>query len=219
MSYSDGYYEIRESWRDWRIEARELLAYAQPGLGRRVLEIGCGGGGLLRLIEESGACAVGVDTLVSALELAREKTGGKVILIDENSSLPFPDNTFDAVIGQHVVEHLTRAAAALVDLARVLKPGGSLALATPNAHYPDPAHFSDSDHAHVFSPDELCASVERAGFVVESCSSIFPYLSPFRILRAVGVVGYRVLASVPYFSKHGRTILLAARKPNTAGKQ
>ena len=57
----------RETWRDWRIEADELMRLA------RVLEIGCGGGGLLRLLCERGARAVGVDTLSAALELARER--------------------------------------------------------------------------------------------------------------------------------------------------
>ncbi|MDE3090248.1 MAG: hypothetical protein KGJ80_12775, partial [Chloroflexota bacterium] len=72
--------------------------------------------------------------------------------------------------------------------------------------------FADADHARVFTPQELRDAAARAGFVVESCSTIFPFLSRLRALRAVGVIGYRVFQSVPYFAARGRTILLGARK-------
>ncbi len=218
MGYSDDYFTARESWRDWRIEARELMDWARVGTGTRVLEIGCGGGGLLRLMNARGARPVGVDTSESALELARRRRDvpvGRlpVVHIAPNAALPFRSGAFDALIVQHVIEHLPDAAAALCEWQRVLKPGGGLALATPNARYPDPAHYSDSDHAHVFTPDELGAAVMHAGFTVESCTTIFAFLSRFRVFRAIGVVGYRAFRRVPQFAMRGRTILMAARKP------
>jgi hypothetical protein len=93
-----------------------------------------------------------------------------------------------------------------------LKPGGRLALATPNARYPDPAHFADADHARVFTPDELRAACERAGYHTESCITIFPFLTRARFLRALGVLAYRAFARAPYFASRGRTILLGARR-------
>jgi len=70
--------------------------------------------------------------------------------------------------------------------------GGRLALATPNARYSDPAHFADADHARVFSPDELRDLAGRAGFVVEQCFTIFPFLlfyllKKLELLLSVGV--------------------------------
>ncbi len=73
MAYSESYFTARESWRDWRIEAQSLMDLARVTRGARVLELGCGGGGLLRLLRERGASAVGVDTLDVALNLARER--------------------------------------------------------------------------------------------------------------------------------------------------
>jgi SAM-dependent methyltransferase len=217
MTYSPSYFSARESWRDWRIEARQLIDRARVSKGTRVLEIGCGGGGLLRLLHERGAVAVGIDTLEIALELARGRDDppGRlydVIRIGEDGALPFRDAAFDAVIGQHVVEHLPDADAALREWNRVLAPGGRLALATPNAHYPDPAHFEDADHARVFSPRELDDAAASAGFAVEACYTIFPYLTRGRALRAVSVMGYRLFQHAPYFATRGRTIILSARK-------
>jgi 2-polyprenyl-3-methyl-5-hydroxy-6-metoxy-1,4-benzoquinol methylase len=234
MSYSDSYFTTRETWRDWRIEAHELMRLARVTRDARVLEIGCGGGGLLRLLHERGACAVGVDTLSAALNLACERlktdkvTRGegdkkkKLALspchlvtlsrIGEDNWLPFRNNAFDVVIGQHVIEHLPDVDAALREWKRVLKPRGHVALATPNARYPDPTHFADADHAHIFSPDELRGMVARAGFIVEQCFTIFPFLLRERALRALGVIAYRVFQHEPYYALRGRTIILAARK-------
>ena len=232
MTYPESYFTARASWRDWRIEANLLIDLARVSQGTRVLEIGCGGGGLLRLLRERGACAVGVDTLEVALQLARENKGERgrlgdwenvthspthplsrsLVRIGEDSTLPFRDGAFDAMVGQHVVEHLPDPDAALREWKRLLKPGGRLALATPNANYPDPAHFADADHAHVFSPRELSDAAVRAGFVVEACSTIFPFLTRARALRGLGVIGYRAFQRAPYFAARGRTILLGARK-------
>jgi SAM-dependent methyltransferase len=229
MAYSTAYFTARESWRDWRIEAQSLIELARVMRGARVLEIGCGGGGLLRLLRERGARGVGVDSLDVALNLARERDlsgfqkpdRSELIRVGEDSALPLCDAAFDAIIAQHVVEHLPDVAVALREWKRVLrspepsegKPGGRLALATPNALYPDPAHFADADHAHVFTPRELRDTVQRVGFVVESCYTIFPFLSRARLLHALGVIAHSPFRRAPYFASRGRTLLLSARKP------
>lgn len=220
MSYSETYFTARESWRDWRIEARHLIDLARVVPGARVLEIGCGGGGLLRLLGERGADVVGVDTLDTALDLARKRLNTDehrpaqkdLVRVGDDAALPFHDSAFDAVIGQHVIEHLPDVDAALREYKRVLKTSGHIALATPNARHPDPAHFSDADHTRIFAPRELQQAAERAGFVIDTCYTIFPFLSHVRALRGFGIIAHRVFQHAPYFSIRGRTILLAARK-------
>jgi SAM-dependent methyltransferase len=230
MTYSPDYFAARESWRDWRIEANQLISLARVSKGTRVLEVGCGGGGLLCLLIERGAKTIGVDTLEVAVELARERgvrhaprrdgtthsspltRQPSLVRIGESGALAFRDAAFDAVVGQHVIEHLPDVDAALREWNRILKQGGCLALATPNARYPDPAHFVDADHKHVCSPRELSDAVERAGFSIEACYTIFPFLSHVRALRALGVASYRVFRHAPYFATRGRTILLGAVK-------
>lgn len=237
MSYDEAYFTARESWRDWRIEARELIRLARIGRDERVLDIGCGGGGLMRIAHENGADAVGIDTLSTALHLARIRIANNaeeqthkgaeenfpplprspapllsLIQIGYDNHLPFTPNSFNAILGQHVIEHIADVDAALREWHRLLKPSGRVAIATPNVHYPDPAHFADADHAHIFSPNELRDTITRAGFVVEECFTIFPFLSHARTLRALSVVGYNVFRRMPRFADQGRTILLSARK-------
>lgn len=214
MPYSGDYFTIREGWRDWRIEAAHLIRLAHVTRGSLVLEIGCGAGGLLRLLSARGACAVGIDPLAVALLLARQRVNNaQLARVGEGPELPFQADTLDAILGQHVLEHLSDVDAAMREWRRALRPGGRLALATPNVDYPDPAHFADEDHTHVFSPQELRSAAERAGFAIESCYTIFPFLSRRRLLRGLGVVGHQLFRRIPHFALRGRTILLAATKP------
>ncbi len=217
LVYSDRYFLTRESWRDWRIEARELVRLAHVERGTRVLEIGCGGGGVLRLLLARGAMAVGVDKLHGALALARTRLFDSerpvsLVQVGEKGGLAFRSNSFDAIIGQHLLEHVGDMDAALCEWKRVLKPAGRLAIATPNARYPDRAHFADADHVHIFSMEELGAAMERAGLTVESGYTLFPYLSHLRALRVFGVLAHRLFQHAPYWSARGRTIMLVARK-------
>jgi len=213
MSYSEEYFTVRESWRDWRIEAEHLISLGHVARGSCALEVGCGGGGLLRLLNTTGARAVGVDLLAVGLQLARRRAGQvDVVQAEGGAELPFRAGALDAVVGQHVIEHLPNVDAAFREWRRVLRAGGRLALATPNVRYPDPAHFLDEDHDHIFSPQELRRAAESAGFLVEACYTIFPFLSHNRILRGIGVLGHQVFRHTPYFATRGRTILLAAVK-------
>lgn len=211
MAYSDAYFITRESWRDWRIEARELIRVARVTRDARVLEIGCGSGGLLRMIRARGARVVGVDASARALQLVCARVPSALVVQSAaDARLPFHSGAFDAILAQHVIEHLD-AEGALREWARVLKPYGRLAIATPNARYPDPAHFADAAHTRIFTPDELRAILTQAGFTVHECLTLFPYVGSARVWRALGVIAHRALRRVPYLAARGRTIVVGAQ--------
>jgi ubiquinone/menaquinone biosynthesis C-methylase UbiE len=136
----------------------------------------------------------------------------ELVRVGRAPELPFDTAQFDAVVGQHVLEHIRDLNAALLEWKRVLQANGLLALATPNALYPDPAHFADVDHTHIFAPRELSAAVENAGFEIQACYTIFPYLSRARLARGLSVIGNRLFRAAPYFASRGRTIVLGARR-------
>jgi methionine biosynthesis protein MetW len=112
-----------------RIMRREIAA------GSACLDVGCGNGragGLpLRAI---GCRYIGVDVSPAAIDAAR-KIGLDARQINDAADLPFSDASFDAVIAMEVLEHLVLPKPAVLEMMRVLKPGGVLLATSPNVAY------------------------------------------------------------------------------------
>ena len=103
--------------------------------GSRCLDVGCGPGQTYaQLIRERQAEYVGVDVSEVAVEMARAN-GLRAERIEDASTLPFEDNSFDVTICIEVLEHLFSPGGAAAEIRRVLRPGGRLIASTPNAAY------------------------------------------------------------------------------------
>ena len=128
-----------------------MLARAGDVPGRRILDAGCGSGPLHAALRDRGALVTGIDSSAKMLELARKRLGddADLHLADLGSPLPFPDEAFDDVVASLVLHYLEDWTAPLVELRRVLKPGGRLIVAVdhPFVHKlinPDANYFATS---------------------------------------------------------------------------
>lgn len=97
--------------------------------GARILDAPCGGtAGLSLALRSQGFDAVGADIdLVAAARL-----GNSFKNVNLDSPMPWPDESFDAVISTEGIEHLENHFSFLREVHRILKPGGILVLTTPN---------------------------------------------------------------------------------------
>lgn len=98
----------------------------------RVLDFGCGDAGYLSELHALGVNVSGVEIADHLVASARSR-GLDVHKVNSLERVPFPDREFDIVYLIQVFEHLPDPEGTLVELARVLKPGGELYLAVPNA--------------------------------------------------------------------------------------
>ena len=112
------------------IEFRNLIA-AELRAQHVVLDLGCGPGRAETDFRNSCAFVVGCDYTDAVARNAYVSAG----LRGDAYKLPFRDETFDAVITDFVLEHLQFADKAAAEIARVLKPRGSLFFRTPNLYH------------------------------------------------------------------------------------
>ena len=105
-----------------------------PRAGERILDIGTGTGWAARLAARRGAHVTGVDIAPGMLAAAESLSAGLDPLPNFQraavESLPFEDNSFDGVISTYGVIFSSDPSKAVAEMARVLRPGGRLALAT-----------------------------------------------------------------------------------------
>ena len=105
-----------------------LLDAAGVGAGTAVLDVGTGPGTVAAAALARGAKVTAVDASPEMAAHAAAACPGADVRVAVLPGLPFPDGSFDAVVGNFVINHLGDPAAGLDELRRVLRPGGRLAL-------------------------------------------------------------------------------------------
>lgn len=110
---------------------------------RRVLDIGCGTGGLGKILRDRCGTYVGADYYRHVLRFA-EPEGNRLYTQCNANALPFPDGSFDLILAFDVIEHMEGGwewqQRFMDELRRVLAPLGMVFLTTPNFYYPYDAH-------------------------------------------------------------------------------
>jgi SAM-dependent methyltransferase len=140
------------------------------GAGRRplrIVDVGCGPGNMLRRFADWGD-VVGLDYSLDALAFARGK-GVRRVLAGDVTALPFATGSVDCVLALEVIEHCSDDAAALAEIARVLRPGGVLAVTVPAFMALWRYHDEAYGHCRRYVRGELAERVRRAGISVLAC--------------------------------------------------
>jgi SAM-dependent methyltransferase len=109
-----------------RLRAIDAPLLAQCGGGKLVLEIGCGTARLKQPVEEAGSRYVGLDPSLTLLRQGAAR-GARDLIRGVGEYLPFPDASFDVVIGGYCSFRYIQLDRLCPECARVLKPGGMLA--------------------------------------------------------------------------------------------
>jgi SAM-dependent methyltransferase len=105
-----------------------LLDAAGVGAGTRVLDVGTGTGTIAALACERAARVTAADPEPSMVELARRNAAAADVRHAMLPDLPFRDDAFDAAVANFVLNHVGDPAAALIELQRVVRPGGRVAV-------------------------------------------------------------------------------------------
>lgn len=125
----DEYLEVRHNWiRTFTRRLEQIARYQSPG---KVLDIGCGPGFFLEAAQAKGYDVYGLDPSDYIVNVARKKFGDRIqhgVIETAN----YPADEFDLVVAFDTFEHIYRPLEWLAAVRRVLKPGGLLAITTPD---------------------------------------------------------------------------------------
>ena len=172
---------------------RRVATFAPFHAKGHLLDIGCGSGFFLESARKTGNWQVfGVETSPQAVKTARQVYGLDVIegtLEDAD----FKAETFEVVTLWDVLEHMHDPSATLIEIHRILKPGGILVIRVPNASSRDRSHFGSAwagwdapRHLYIFSPHTLNQLLSMQKFKVKvqnSHSGAYPsYLLSLKFL-------------------------------------
>jgi SAM-dependent methyltransferase len=168
--------------------------------GERVLDAGCGEGRHCFGALERGARVVGLDLDRPSLEAgarplrnrAEELGSLGAMLQGDTFHLPFRDASFDRVICSEVMEHVHDFRGAARELARVTRPGGSLAVTIPTAtsehlslRLGDDYFESPGGHIRIFRPRTLAEGLAAAGFATVGVGFAHGLHTPYWVLRSL----------------------------------
>jgi SAM-dependent methyltransferase len=181
---------------------RELLARRPVGA---ILDVGCWDGQFISRVVDGGQ-VIGVDVSEAALRAA-STNGLRPVRAQVEGGLPFSADTFATVVAAEVIEHVFDTQAVIDELARVLRPGGWLAVTTPNL-------VALSGRAQLVlgrSPGnlEFDASPGTSGHI-----RYFTFDTLELLLRRAGLSALGRWTNVAHFSRLGSSILVGRLRPS-----
>jgi len=152
----------------------ESLARAVAGLVRLgdVVDVGAGDGSVAEILGPRARSWTCVDKNERMVEAARLRIGAAAnvrFVLADAQRLPMEDGAFDQALMLHVLTQLPQPAQALAEVARVLRPGGTLTLATLDTHDDATGTAAYGDVHAGFSPQVLRRMLGRAGLQVDTC--------------------------------------------------
>jgi SAM-dependent methyltransferase len=173
--------------------------------GDRVLDLGCGFGRHAYQAARLGAEVVAFDAGADEVRQVQDTFGAMYEAgeLDAETArvgavrgdalrLPFEDGAFDRVIASEVLEHIPADHVAMAELARVLRPGGSMAITVPrcgpefvNWALSDEYHNVPGGHVRIYRYRELVARLERTGMTVMGSHHAHGLHAPYWWLRCL----------------------------------
>lgn len=226
-----------------RLEARRVLSYCQRlGASARILDVGCGDGFHLNLLEQYGRPGwelAGVDASERAVNAAR--AAGLDVHLGTVETADLPPSSYDLVLMIATIEHVENPLAVLRAAARLLRPGGRIAAVTDNTATLDFRLFGNRHwggyhfprHWNLFHRPSLRRLAEQAGLEVVEISTV---LSPvnwvyslrnrlvdrgyprwmyerFSLKAPVALAAFTILDGCFQIFRRGALLKLVAQKP------
>ncbi|HPQ39303.1 MAG TPA: class I SAM-dependent methyltransferase [bacterium] len=195
--------------------------------GAYCLDLGCARGTISYFLKAEGGTWFHEDLDYINVRSTHDLVGARTAVIPP-SGLPHPDTTFDLIVSLDILEHLHEDAAFTREMARVMKPGGTLILSTPatGAFYlvnrlKNAVGLTPDQYGHVvegYTPDQLVTMLHSAGFRVEESTTYSRFFTEF-VEFLINFVFVKLLRKHTAEKRDGHISPGSAEEVNTYRKQ
>ncbi len=158
----DYYEDGNKNNQGYRYIMREAIMLYQGVQFTKILDIGCGVGSFLDAVSPFGFEQYGLEASEYGLKRCKEKGFNvQAFFLEENTRLPFKDNTFSLVVMNQVIEHVEKPVGqySIKEIIRVLEPGGVAIIKSPSAYCK--IWRTDPHHVYCWKPDELENEIKK----------------------------------------------------------
>jgi 2-polyprenyl-3-methyl-5-hydroxy-6-metoxy-1,4-benzoquinol methylase len=218
--------QVRRFWHRYKFQCVSEMI---PAGARSLLDVACGPGSLMSVARQTGLQRFGTDVAREQINYAAKEYGDSAtrFCVSRLPDLPFFDESVDVVTLVEILEHLPapEVRASLAEVFRLLRPGGTLILTTPNFRSLWPLlevvvnrlggiSYAEQ-HISRFNPTSARQVIEEAGFAVTQVSSFFT-VAPFAT-----ALSWRLGVKLHQWERRwvrgtGALILASATKPVTS---
>ncbi|RZS89538.1 methyltransferase family protein [Motilibacter rhizosphaerae] len=196
----------------WYAERRALLAAALrrvPGTPGTALDVGAAGGGNTRVLRAAGWRSLALEYGEDGAAVAHER--GLDVVRGDATRLPVADASIGLVVAFDVLEHIPDDAAALRELHRVLRPGGTLLVAVPAGMRNWSAHDVAVGHVRRYEREGLRDLVAGGGFELRELRSWNVLMAPVARWRRRSSTGSDLDDPHPALNAACRAVVVAER--------
>ena len=185
------------AWRPFE-EYSVFLKYLGPEPGKKLLDVGCGTGYLLKSAEQKGLKTFGVDISTEGAKIAQKVSPDSSIAVASGEALCFPDRIFDYVTSIGVLEHFLNMEKGLQEMKRVARDDARFCIVVPNSEYffwklkGKKGTEQQDINEHLMPLAEWKKIFEKAGFRILNIyqdrwfarkDKLFASLNPIKILK------------------------------------
>ncbi|MDO8603482.1 MAG: class I SAM-dependent methyltransferase [Candidatus Omnitrophota bacterium] len=197
--------------KDKRNEFLDLV----PLGAKRLLDVGCGSGGLSSQLKEKGVEAVGVEKDEKLCDLAKEKLSAAILGDIENLKLNYPEGYFDCIMYADILEHLVEPLNILEKHKVYLEKDGCVIASIPNVRYYkiilrlifsgawdyNDAGMLDRSHLRFFGLVNIVELFEKAGYEIVEIKRNIVAARGFRILNFILLNKLKNFLAYQYYIK------------------
>ena len=201
LFFRDLYYLEKAHW--WFFCRRKLVSdflnLYQSTSGPRILDMGCGTGGMLDDLTYIGP-EFGLDVSATAIKFCRTRGHDRLVL-GSGEALPYKTASFDAIVSLDVFEHIENDLLALKSVQRICAPGAVVILAVPAMPFLWTTRDERLLHRRRYTRGGLINTVRLAGFEVIKCSYYcvfyFPVVVAVVLVSRLAGIKPHVSADIP----------------------